>query len=355
MLALAALAPASSAAAGEIRVRIVEAASEIRLAGPGLALNGVALGASALRAGARNGAIRVGKATASSPARITGRRGVVVNGERFPGSIELRGEGGRLDAINHVDFERYVAGIIANEVYPHWPSEVLKAQAVIARTYALHEISRRAGEPFHVESSVVSQRYRGAGLPARVERAARETEGEHLEFGGAPILAVYHSSSGGRTASAEEVWGEQVPYLAPVSSPDDDAPDFFWSYEITKRDLAAALRERGIGGPSRPEVEVLERGPSGRVKRIRIGDAALASGDLRQLLGGAAIRSTLFEVRESADAVRFLGSGSGHGVGLSQWGALALAEKGESYREILAHYYPGCRIAREALAQVGAR
>jgi stage II sporulation protein D len=301
------------------------------------------------------GGIRVGKATASSPARIGGRRGVVVNGERYPGSLELRSAGGRLDVINHVDFERYVVGIIANEVYPHWPAEVLKAQAVIARTYALHEISKRAGEPFHVEATVLSQRYRGSGVPARVERAARETEGEHLEFGGSPILAVYHSSAGGRTASAEEVWGEEVPYLAAVASPDDDAPDFFWSYEIGKRDLAAALRERGISGPTHPEVEVLERGPSGRVKRIRIGDAALASRDLRKLLGGAAIRSTLFEVRQSQDRVRFLGSGSGHGVGLSQWGALALAEKGESYRQILAHYYPGCRLARGSLAQVGAR
>ncbi len=336
-------------------MRIVEGAPEVRLAGPGLALNGVALAAPALRATPSRSGIRVGKATSSSPARVTGRRGVVVNGERFPGSVELRGSGGRLDVINHVDFERYVAGIIANEVYPHWPVEALRAQAVIARTYALHEISRRAGEAFHVESSVLSQRYRGSGVPQRVERAALDTEGEHLVFGGTPILAVYHSSSGGRTASAEEVWGEEVPYLSPVSSPDDDAPDFFWSYEISRSELAAALRERGIGGPAQPEVEVLERGPSGRVKRIRIGDAALASRDLRQLLGGAAIRSTLFEVRQTHDAVRFLGSGSGHGVGLSQWGALALAEKGASYRAILAHYYPGCRLTRGELAQVGAR
>jgi stage II sporulation protein D len=280
---------------------------------------------------------------------------VRVNGTAFPGTVVLLARDGALDVVNRVALEPYVQGIVASEVYPSWPSEVLKAQAVIARTYALHQIERRAREPFDMESSVVSQRYRGGGAPERVRGAARDTAGEYLAFGGRPILAVYHSSAGGRTASASEVWGEDLAYLPGVASPDDAAPDYFWSYEIVRSDLGAALREAGLPGPASPEVEVLERSPSGRVARLRVGDTVLAGRDLRRVLGGAAIKSALFEVRSEDDRVRFLGSGAGHGVGLSQWGALALAGQGASYRQILRHYYPGSELVSGPVAGVGAR
>jgi stage II sporulation protein D len=222
---------------------------------------------------------------------------------------------------------------------------VLRAQAVVARTYALHERARNAELGWDVESSVVSQRYRQGPVPPRIRAAVLATRGEVLEYEGAPILAVFHASAGGRTASSAEVWGRSLPYLKEVSSPDDDAPDYFWSFDLARADLLAALRPLGFAVGSGEPIEVVERTPSGRVARVRIGEAEITGRALRRVLGGRALRSTRFEVRAGeGERVRFVGSGSGHGVGLCQWGARALAESGRSYREILAHYYPGTRL-----------
>lgn len=339
-------------AAGEpsIRVRIREAVDEVRLAGDSLRVDGRPLYRPAVAAAAGPGQVSIAGVQRAGQVAVEGNGGVLVDGEWFPGRVALLPRDDRgFDVVNAVPLERYVAGSVAGEIYADWPREALKAQAVIARTYALYERARRAGEPFHVEASVISQRYRAGDLPLPVREATHSTRGSYLSFEGQPILAAYHSSSGGRTASAAEVWGEALPYLPSVSSPDDGAPDYFWSFEIGEGDLLAALAEHGLTSARSPEVAILERSPSGRVARLRIGEAQLSGRDLRQILGGAAIRSTLFDVRVGEGRVLFLGSGSGHGVGLSQWGALELARAGKAYDEILAHYYPGSALVHGVL------
>ena len=249
------------------------------------------------------------------------------------------------DRIDSVPLELYVERTVASEIYPSWPLEVLKAQAVVARTYALHERRRNADLHYDVESSVVSQRYREGAVPARIRAAVAQTRAEFLEYGDGPILAAFHASSGGRTASSVAVWGQPLPYLGGVSSPDDGSPDYFWSFEIAREDLVDAVRARGFAVGEGRIIAVTESSPSGRVQRVRVGDAEVTGREIRRALGGRALRSTKFELRVSDEGtVRFLGSGSGHGVGLCQWGARALADAGKSYREILAHYYPGSRL-----------
>ena len=250
------------------------------------------------------------------------------------------------EGIQAVSLEAYVLGAVAAEVYASWPRESLRAQAVVARTYALHERDRRrsAGDPFDVEDSVISQRYVRGEVSGSIRRAVRDTRGQVLVYRGQPLLAAFHASAGGRTASAEEVWGTPGPYLRPVEGMDDNAPDFFWSYEIPLRDLADALQSAGYATGTVARVRVLERSRSGRVKRLEAGEAVLSGRELRGLLGGRAIRSSLFEVRQAPGLVRFLGSGAGHGVGLSQWGARSLAERDWGYPQILDHYYPGSRL-----------
>ncbi len=250
------------------------------------------------------------------------------------------------EGIQVVPLETYVLGAVAAEVYASWPRESLRAQAVVARTYALHERDRRrsAGAAFDVEDSVISQRYVLGEVSGSIRRAVRDTRGQVLMYGGRPLLAAFHASAGGRTASAEEVWGTSVPYLRPVAGMDDDAPDFFWSYEIRLHDLSDALRAAGYETGTVARVRILERSRSGRVKRLKAGEALLSGRDLRSVLGGRAIRSSLFEVRQEQGRVRFLGSGAGHGVGLSQWGARSLAERDWGYHQILDHYYPGSRL-----------
>ncbi len=249
-----------------------------------------------------------------------------------------------------VPLEAYVARSVAGEVYAAWPLEALKAQAVVARTYALHQSARNAAEAHDVDSSVLSQRYEAGAISPRLSEAARATRREFLAYGDTPILAAFHASAGGHTASSEEVWGLDLPYLRSVQSPDDSAPHYFWSYEIELPQLHAALRESGYRSSGGQEVRVLSHSPSGRVQLIQIGSVRLSGRELRQVLGGAAIRSALFDVRvEDGDGVRtlrFLGSGAGHGVGMCQWGAHEMALQGNTYPEILAHYYPGTRLVR---------
>jgi stage II sporulation protein D len=216
---------------------------------------------------------------------------------------------------------------------------------VVARSYALHERNRNSGLPYDLESTVLSQRMARGAVPRRIRDAVRATRGEYLRYSDAPILAAFHSSAGGRTASALEVWGEDLPYLRPVESPDDAAPDFFWTYQIALDDLRSALREAGLS-PRGSRVRVIEHSPSGRAARLDVLGVQLSGRDLRELLGGRALRSSLFDVRVQDGDVRFLGSGAGHGVGLCQWGAREMALRGRSYGEILAHYYPGTGLAR---------
>ena len=193
--------------------------------------------------------------------------------------------------------------------------------------------------------------------PATARSAAQATRGQVLIFSGEPILAAFHSSSGGATASAAEVWGREIPYLRTVSSPDDAAPDYFWSYEIALDDLAAALREAGFAPGRIDHVSVQERSASGRALAVSVGALELTGRNLREVLGGRALRSSMFDARIEGDSVRFLGSGSGHGVGLCQWGASELARRGQSYRQILAHYYPGTSLrtwrATRSVASIG--
>jgi stage II sporulation protein D len=177
----------------------------------------------------------------------------------------------------------------------------------------------------------------------------RATRGEYLAYRSAPILAVFHSSSGGRTAAADEVWGEALPYLVsvPVEN-EEDSPDTYWRASVSGTTLGRALAPAGIEVGAVREIRVIERTPSGRAARLQVrgkkGSAVIEARALRTALGAAVIRSTLFEIKPSDDGFLIVGSGHGHGVGMSQWGAQAMAQGGSRYRKILATFYPGTRV-----------
>ena len=349
------VAPATLWADTVLRVRIAADVDSVTLGGRALRADRQPLEGAALTVVAEGKAVRVGALRIARPVGVEALGGVWVNGRRYPGTLSLIPRGGdKLDVLNLVELEAYVERSAASEVMASWPAEALKAQAIIARTYALFERQRRAREPYDLESSVLSQRYAVDEVPASVRDAVRETRGAFLSHAGAPILAAFHSSSGGRTASSEEVWGQDLPYLRPVRSPDEAAPDYFWRYEIRTSDLRAALAEADFDIGEDIEVRVLRRSASGRVTKLALGRKQISGSMLRQVLGGRAIRSTRFEVEFEGEWVRFMGSGAGHGVGLCQWGARELAAQGRSVREILEHYYPGTRL-RNMEAFLGSR
>jgi len=282
-----------------------------------------------------------------------------VLGKRFRGAIEVRRAKQGLMVINTVPLEVYVAGAVAGEVPASWKREALRAQAVASRTYALHERAAHGRGLYHVEASTKSQVYAGgATAAASIRGAVRDTRCEILTDGGVPILAAFHSASGGRTASSKEVWGRGLRYLVSRQVVgEDDSPDTYWRVAVTRTTLGRALAAAGhrIGEVRR--VEVLSRSESGRVTRVQIegagGDITLTGRELRSAIGDTTLRSTLFEIRTNDEGFVFVGTGSGHGVGMSQWGALALAERGMGYREILEKFYPGAKLERIQVRRAG--
>ena len=266
------------------------------------------------------------------------------------GEIVVRSHKKRIEVLNRVGLEQYVASTVGGEMSPSWPAHALRAQAVATRTYVLYEANRHRNQAWDVRATAASQVYRGLEAETHETlRAARSTVGQILTYEGAPILAVFHSTSGGQTATAGEVWGADLPYLRVVEVEDeDDAPHTYWRTAFDRRGLSDVLEAAGISVGELRTVTIEDRTSSGRVASLVVegstGTERIRGRQLRGLLGGLTLRSTLFEVRESADEFVFVGSGHGHGVGMSQWGARAMARQGASYRRILARFYPGTRI-----------
>jgi len=302
---------------------------------------------------------------------------------RYRGRLLVRAEGDRLQAINLIDVESYLPSVVGSEMPASWPLAALRAQAVAARTYALRQ--RRPAEPFDLKATVASQVYKGVEAETDSTReAVRSTRSQVLMHGSALINAVFHSSSGGLTENSGEIWRQQLPYLVSVPDYDQASPVHVWQLRVEPDKLARAFRE--IDGAFR--IEVLSTTSSGRIRQARVtgprGTLLLSGAELRQRLG---LRSTLarfdFEATTQAapfppplpslqgvftpEGIRSLasglvqapwrtprppaaptllvsGRGYGHGVGMSQWGAYALALRGEDYRQILQHYYQGTRI-----------
>lgn len=278
---------------------------------------------------------------------------ISVNGRQYAGVIEVMDAKSGLLVVNELPLEVYISGIINNEISTKWPADVVKAQAVIARTYALYQRDKREGEPYHIEGSVLGQVY--SGIAAEDEaalKAVKDTRGEVLYYNGGPALTVYHSNAGGKTDSSKDIWKVDYPYLTSVESPyDNDAPQFEWEYSIPALTLKEALRTSGysIGEPESITVEALT--PAGRVRALSIKDyegrvLKISGENLRKAAGYSLLRSSIFSAEKRADTFVFRGKGSGHGVGLSQWGAKGMAENGYSYREIIRHYYPGTALRK---------
>ena len=274
-----------------------------------------------------------------------------LNGRALPGSLDLFADRGRLVAVNAVELEQYVAAVVASEVPAAWPVESLKAQAVAARTFAVaQKIAQGPAARAHLGASVRDQVYRNAASPpAAALAAAKATAGEVLTWGSAPIAAYFSASCGGVSESAEAAF-----HLSTGTTPysrggdrDDDAQA--WTAHVPLAEVSEAWRRAGRRGEVR-EVAIAARTASGRARVLRLqttaGPQQMLAVELRQRLGYTRLRSLLFEVETNGGEAVFRGKGSGHGVGLCQQGARARAEKGQLYREILSHYYPGAEIRR---------
>ena len=328
----------AAARAEEIRIEIGRGAEKARVEVSGRAHEVAVRGAQVLVDGAP------GPAEFAGPLKLDGRA--------LAGRLELFADKGGLVAVNVVDLEDYVAAVVASEVPASWPADALRAQAVAARTFAVaQKISQGPGARAHLGASVLDQVYKGTAHPEpQALKAARETAGEVLTWGAAPIAAYFSASCGGKSESAEVAFRlvpGSTPYLR-GGDPDDD--ERAWTKRIPLTEIGAALRKAGRMNSDVQSLRIASRTGSGRARTLSLqtpgGARPRAAVERRQILGYRELPSLLFEVTVEGDDAVFKGKGSGHGVGLCQWGARGRALKGEGYRAILAHYYPGAEIRR---------
>ena len=272
-------------------------------------------------------------------------------GQRVPGVLSIVPLKEGLGLIAEVPLEVYVAGVLKGEIPALWQAHALRAQAVASRSYGLHQQLTRARRPYDVEANTRHQVF-ALGRPFKsVERAVAATRCEVLTWRGEPILAAFHSASGGRTASSREVWGKHLSYLTSNEvKAEDGSPDTYWRTAVSRTTMSRLLDGVGMSAGDVWAAQVLARSESGRVVKLRFmgsgGEIRLSGQKLRSLVGESALKSTLFELSVKDGFFVFVGSGRGHGVGMSQWGAQGMARQGALYTEILNSFYPGTRLTR---------
>ncbi|MBI3281510.1 MAG: SpoIID/LytB domain-containing protein [Acidobacteria bacterium] len=234
--------------------------------------------------------------------------------------------------------EEYVAGIVAGETGDFRSAEALKAMAVAARTYAFRHMGRHKKDGYDFCDTTHCQSLRQPG--DRHREAAEATEAEMLWYQGSPADTYYHANCGGATEAAEDVWPDvRAPYLRHRNDSFCDGSG--WQASISEADLRRLL---GLDGREPLRLEVLRRTESGRVAELSVAGRRMRALDLRALLGFRLISSTRFGLSNRGAETVFSGTGSGHGVGMCQIGAERRGQQGQTYRQILAFYYPGTTL-----------
>ena len=276
-------------------------------------------------------------------------------------------------AVNYVDLEQYLYSVLGKEMGKGWPVEALKAQAVAARSYALYQRQQGGKGAYDLGNTQAWQVYEGIGDESLgTQTAVNTTAGQVLTYKGQIIEAVFHSSAGGCTENVEDVWVQALPYLRSVKDYDETSSVAHWSETFTRDQLSARIS--GVGDVLTFEPE--RSSGCGRIKSMRVtgskGQRSISGDALQSALG---LKSTLFQIaaikfstvetvepaptespsadvpkEKSSQTVPSVfqvdGRGFGHGLGLSQYGALTLSQQGKNYQQILLHYYQNTTLAK---------
>jgi stage II sporulation protein D (peptidoglycan lytic transglycosylase) len=340
------------------RGQALRAPVQVAAAGTGFLQNGVRMQTEQLTV---NGGEQGLTLTFPRPARnpngagmLSGDSGTTIS---VSGLIHLVRRGKGFLVINRVDLEEYVKGVVPAEVSSTWHQEMLKAQAVAARTYALYQQMLSATREYDVEATVQDQVYRGKqGIDAGILRAVEDTRGLIVTYQDAPIYAAFSSTAAGLTEDAMNVWSKEYPYLKGVECPFDLASPYYqWKSSFKIDILEQSLRQQGFSVGTIATMTPLSFTRGGRVAKLRIlhsgGELILRGEELRKAVGYAIIPSTQFAIESIGQDVVLSGFGAGHAVGMCQWGAKELAELGYPFSTILRYYYPGTELQNMTLAK----
>lgn len=251
----------------------------------------------------------------------------------------IRIKDSKTNEITRILLEKYLYSVVTFEVGKSFPNEALKAQAIAARTYAIKNILKNANKEYDVSNDTYSQVYRKLDIvDKKIEDAVNDTKGIIIVYNDKPIDALYHSSSGVKTQSAKQVYGNEVAYLQSV---EDYTTDRFWEYYINLSDLSKLV------GIQIREIELIFEDEIS-VKEIVINkENIIKVAAFRRLLGNSKLKSSNFNLNIENGVAYFQGVGYGHGVGLSQYGAKYLAQfYNYTYEQILKHYYSGVELKK---------
>ena len=277
------------------------------------------------------------------------------------GGVQLAVKNG--DAVEIMALDVYLQGVVRGEMPASFELEALKAQAAAERTYIYYQLAagRKEAHPnadvctdpsccnAWLSEEAAREKWGGDfdGWESRIEEAVAATDGQVALYDGQPILAVFHSSSAGKTAGAGDVWSGDMPYLRSVDSPEGEetVPNYYSAAEFTAAEAKALLAQAHpeltfSGGPDK-WFGAVEKDESGRVGTVEVCGAPLRGVEVRRIFS---LRSACFTIDAAADRVTFRVTGYGHGVGMSQYGANELARQGRTWQEILLWYYADIAI-----------
>lgn len=267
--------------------------------------------------------------------------------------------------IETVDLDEYVKGVVAGEMPGEFQEEALKAQAIAARTYAIAHMKKFGGEGYNQEADISDstdcQVYKSKeeilkewtdkerqSFWDKISEAVDGTKNQVLTYNGQLVTSpMYFSISSGKTEDAKAVFGEDKPYLKSVDSPgEQEAPKYKTDTKISNSDVVkrinASFPKAKLNGNNLSEqIKILELNNTKSISKIKVGEAIISGPEFRNTLG---LNSTNILLKFNKDSITFTCIGNGHGVGMSQWGANIMAEKGHNYIEILTHYYQGTKI-----------
>ncbi|HOL57059.1 MAG TPA: SpoIID/LytB domain-containing protein [Spirochaetota bacterium] len=275
---------------------------------------------------------------------------IKLNERYYAGYLKIVPEDGSFYIINYIPIETYLLSVLPSEVPVTFNIESMKTQAIAARTYAYYFLIKSSEMEFDVDDTVLYQVYNGFNPDFKKEeikkiyKAVKETEGLIIKYKDEPIIAYFHSNSGGRITSGKEYFGESsdFPYLISKEDPYSvDMPGYKWDFEI---DIKEFCNKLNIYNTNDIKIENFIYNQNGFVKEFNNETIVLTSKDIRRLIGYSNIKSEKFILNIKDNKIIITGYGRGHGVGLSQWGAENMARRKKNFKEIINFYYPETKI-----------
>ena len=302
-----------------------------------------------------NGCVNIGnKQYNNSEIRITGLRdgAIELNNVWYRGEIRVVQQfNNKFSVIEEVDLESFISGVLGSEMPPTWDEEALRAQAVTARTYVMYKKKVRGNDAYHLD--MLDLAYRGMSSESpRLNKIVQDTKGVVMVYNWNIFPAYFHSTCGGHTEDVRSVFGkDSIPPLSGVMCNYCNNSKYSrWSTDINKSEIERRLGDAKVYVSNIYSIKATNLGAGKHGSRVEIvsanGSKEMNANDFRLMVGPNYLYSTAFDSKNNGKSITFSGRGWGHGVGLCQYGAQAMAEKGFQWTDILKHYYPKIELVR---------